>query len=98
MPLDFNMEPGKMKRFCWLLLSEKDYAWKTEMKKNAQWILSAVENNAVETACDHQDHVPTTPCFLFENTSKHPHACMVLTKVTQTVIAVLFNSSAGFVL
>lgn len=68
------------------------------MKKNAKWILSAAQNNAVETAPDHQDHVPTTLCFRFKNTSKHPHAYMVLTSVIQTVIAVLFNSSAGFVL
>ena len=44
--------------------------WKTERKKNAQWVLSAVE-----TAPDRQDHVPTTPCFLFQNTSKHLDAC-----------------------
>lgn len=57
--------------------------WKNEMKKNAQWILSAAENNAVETAPDRQDHVPTTPQFLFQNTSKHPDACRILTSVTQ---------------
>lgn len=68
------------------------------MKENAQWILSAAENNAVETAPDRQDHVLTTPRFHFQNNSKHPHACRVLTSVTQTVIAVLFNFSAGFVL
>lgn len=39
-----------------------------------------------------------TPHFPFQNTSKHPDACSILTSVTQAVIAVLFNSSAGFVL
>lgn len=68
------------------------------MKKNAQWILSAAENSAMETAPDHQTHVPMTLCFLFKNTSKHPHAYMGLTSVTQTVIGVLFNPSARFML
>lgn len=58
--------------------------WKTEMKENGQWILSAVENNAVGTAPDHQDHVPTTPWFLFQNTSKHPDAHRILTAVTHS--------------
>lgn len=54
-----------------------------KLKKHAQWIISAAENNATETAPDHQDHMPTTPGFLFQNTLKRPDACRILTSVTQ---------------
>lgn len=73
---DFSMELGKMSS---LTLAFREGLGFEKLKKNAQWILSAAENNAVETAPDRQDHVLTTPCFHFQNSSKHPHACRLLT-------------------